>query len=90
MTLETFGLTLNFIGALALAIGTGIQTEISMSHLKISMNYPGSPGGIVENAVQKNIRHLRNMKRAKWILYVGYFLFIIGFALQAFYAFTKS
>jgi hypothetical protein len=78
MTLETFGLILNFIGALALAIGTGIQTEISMSHLKISMNYPGSPGGMVDNAVQKNIRHLRNMKRAKWIIYVGYFLFIIG------------
>jgi hypothetical protein len=31
MTTETVGLILNFIGALALAIGTGIQTEISMS-----------------------------------------------------------
>lgn len=84
MTAQTGGLVLNFAGALFLAIGTGIQTEISMTHLKLTMNYPGSPHGIVQNAVQKNIKHLRNMRIANWIIYVGYFLFIAGFALQLF------
>ncbi len=55
MSLETLGLLLNFFGALALAIGTSIQTEISMQDLKQTMNYPGSPHGMVPNAVEKNI-----------------------------------
>jgi hypothetical protein len=82
MSNETFGLLLNFTGALAIAIGTGVQTEISMTHLKLTMNYPGSPLGRVRNAVELNLRHLRNMKIAKWIIYIGYLLFIVGFAFQ--------
>ncbi|HSZ86203.1 MAG TPA: hypothetical protein VK787_09245 [Puia sp.] len=84
MSNETLGLVLNFAGALALAIGSGIQSEISMTHLKATMNYPGSPGGLVKNAVKKNIRHIKNMQIAKWIIYIGYLLFIAGFALQLF------
>jgi len=82
MSAEVIGLILNFFGALALALGTSIQTEISMTHLKATMNYPGSPHGIVEGAVQKNIKHIRKMQIAKWIIYAGYLLFIVGFALQ--------
>lgn len=82
MKLEVFGLVLNFSGALAIAIASGIQTELNFNHLKMSMNYPGSAGGLVENAVQKNLRHIRIMSITRWIIYVGYLLFILGFGLQ--------
>ncbi|MEP6683090.1 MAG: hypothetical protein ABJA35_07515 [Parafilimonas sp.] len=82
MDLNTIGLWLNFIGALLLTIGTTIQTEQIMSHLRATMNYPGSPSGLVKNAVQKNITKLKWMKIGNFLIYTGYLFFIIGFLFQ--------
>jgi|GEM_PF-6786420 hypothetical protein len=85
MHLYLFGLTLDFLGAIALAIASSIQTNIIFEHMKLSMNIPGGKMGMIDNAVQRNLNDIATVKWTNRIIIAAYVFFVGGFGLQIYY-----
>lgn len=79
--MTTFGLILNFIGALLLVIGSSIQTGILTKIIDTIADKFGTWG--MDKIPEELIKKFRSQKNISfWLNLMGYLLFIGGFALQ--------
>ena len=79
--MATFGLTLNFLGALLLVIGSSIQTGVITNIIDtIAGKYGTWSMEPINSELITKFRGRKNL--SKWLNVVGYILFIIGFGLQ--------
>ena len=79
--MATYGLVFNFIGALLLAIGSSIQTEVLTKIIDaVADNFGTWNMGKIPDELIKKFRNQKNI--SSWLNTLGYLLFIGGFGLQ--------
>lgn len=80
MDANVFGLVLNFLGAIFLAISASIQTKLFQSLID-NVTEPDFETKKSNNQVLKTKLH-KEKKQIRILNRLGYILFVVGFALQ--------